>query len=360
MVAGARSLRWLVVVTLAMGCGGGDETLAPDGNSPDGPSGQDSGDPIDAPNLGLYGTCATIADQVGGSQWNSCEPGCDGTNPSYLYCDDFDDGQWAETDGDGYVRGQRVTTSPGTLPGNDGWSLTIYVPGEHQFGAAYGPNPEEVEGRRYARCGAQGVGRSDCAATSTYNDTTSKMMGQRGFPEDACYDEIFVRYYVKPLAGYVHGHEKSWVSLQDERRAGIWTGNFHHPFGSDELAWQPQGASETWRYQNMNGAPSPLVAGEWNFIELHYKLNTPGQPDGTIELWADACGADGRACTGTPTLKMQHTNVTMREAGDTGRICSLWYENWSNNPSVGEKYYDQLVVATAGPIGFCSSCTAAR
>lgn len=328
----------------------------PDGSTPDGSAPDVSPRPDASPGA-LYGYCDRLEDQPGG-RWNSCEPGCDGSNPDYLYCDDFEDGQWAEVDCDGYFMGTREYVGHyADLPGNDQWCLTIYVPGEHQFGAAYEGNPAEVRGQAYGRCDGAGVGGTNCAVTSTNNSGTTKMMGSREFPDRACHDEVYIRFYVKPLAGYVHGHEKSWVSFQDDRRAGIWTGNIHHPFGSDALAWQPVGSGETdWRYQNMNGDETPLVAGEWNFVEIHYRLNTPGVADGTVEMWVDNCGPEGDRCTGTPTLKMQYHDMMMRAAGDNGQICGLWYENWSNASSVGEKYYDQLVVATAGPIGFCESC----
>lgn len=363
-----KNLIWLTALGVACdggaelvpdsGSTGADASSGDDGGVRDGAGGHDAVVRFDGGAPGaLYGYCDSIDDQPGGA-WNSCEPGCDGSNPGYLHCDDFDDGQWAALDGDGYFQGERVYIGdPFAHPDNDGWSLSIYVPAEHQFGAAYGPNPAETMGSAYGRCGGAGVGRSECAVTSTFNDGTTKMMGYHRFPDDRCYDELYIRYYVKPLEGYVHGHEKSWVSIQDERRDGIWTGNFHHPFGSDELAWQPAGDVDVWRYQNM-GEHTPLADGQWNFVEIHYRLNTPGVADGVIEMWVDQCGADGMACAGAPSLKMRHEDVMMRRAGDEGLICSLWYENWSNEPSSGEKYYDQLVVATEGPIGFCTSCTA--
>ena len=183
------------------------------------------------------------------------------------------------------------------------------------------------------------------------------MMGRHEFPGGACVDEFYLRYYVKPLAGYDHGHEKTWVTIQDAARSGIWTGNFQHRFGNDWIDWQGLSAAEPpFRSQNLISPPRPIVEGEWNFVEIHFKLNTPGVANGVIELWVDACGADGWGCTGSATRVMRYTDVTMRDAGDNGLVCALWFENWSNPASKGEKYYDQVIVSRTGPIGHCTSC----
>src|SRR5439155_17603430 len=81
-------------------------------------------------------------------------------------------------------------------------------------------------------------------------------------------------------------------------------------------------------------------------------LNTPGVANGVLEIWADNCGANGLGCTGTPTLRAQYTNVLWRLAGDNTQIGSIWLESWSNIPSIGEEYYDQIKVSKVGPIGF--------
>ena len=51
--------------------------------------------------------------------FNSTEPGCDGSDPNVLTCDDFEDGDWYVTDGD--------TAGGLANPDNDGWGGTIYA-----------------------------------------------------------------------------------------------------------------------------------------------------------------------------------------------------------------------------------------
>src|SRR5262249_19055181 len=99
------------------------------------------------------------------------------------------------------------------------------------------------------------------------------------------------------------------------------------------------------------GSNLSIVPGNWYFIELHLKLIASGSD--VVEMWMDNCGASGTACTGPPTLRMRHTNLTLRPSGDTNsQFHSIWLENWANPASVGEMFYDQIKVAKTGPIGF--------
>src|SRR5262249_29877736 len=111
-------------------------------------------------------------------------------------------------------------------------------------------------------------------------------------------------------------------------------------------------------YRRMNQPSGALSlaaqSGDWIFVEIHAKLNTPGQRDGVYELWMDDCGPDGQRCTGMPTLRAQHTNVQWRAPGDAAQIGSLWMENWANPGTVGTELYDQFKVSKR-PIEFIGS-----
>jgi hypothetical protein len=93
------------------------------------------------------------------------------------------------------------------------------------------------------------------------------------------------------------------------------------------------------------------MTGRWAYVEMHIKMNTPGQSNGIWELWLNDCGTDGR-CTGTPTLRARHTTVEWQGPNDNKQIRSIWFENWANPGSVGTELYDQIMVKTTGPIGF--------
>lgn len=101
--------------------------------------------------------------------------------------------------------------------------------------------------------------------------------------------------------------------------------------------------------QNMGPERSFLV-DEWNFLEFHILLNTVGMSDGVLEVWLDNCGTDGSACSGTPTKVIERTDVVWRDT--SMEMTTFWKENWSNPPSSGNSLIDNLVISTAGPIGF--------
>src|SRR5262245_34688266 len=89
--------------------------------------------------LGVFAyTTAAHADPY----FNSAEPGCDGTDPDVLLCDDFEDGDWF-FDGDA------------NLPENDGWNRMSLG---------------EVEGA--ARCGRAGAAGTSCAGMRTLHGGT--------------------------------------------------------------------------------------------------------------------------------------------------------------------------------------------
>src|SRR5712691_5901819 len=74
-------------------------------------------------------------------RFNSAEPGCDGSDPNILWCDDFEDGNWF------------VTPADRNNPLHGGWNGS-------PFG---GPDPQATG---FGRCGGLGVAGTNCAATS--------------------------------------------------------------------------------------------------------------------------------------------------------------------------------------------------
>lgn len=261
--------------------------------------------------------------------FNSAEPGCDGSDPSMLFCDDFEDRQWFATDCD---NGGPSSTE------NDGWCATIF----------YGPDPQ---GTNFGRCGGQGAGGTDCAAGTGPRKGTSGMMADHGLRNETRTDEIYVRYYVKLLSGFQWGHEKMLTFNESVGAGGIRWGVLNSYFGGGVSAFITP-YEDKWRFQNQ-GNELRISVGSWYMLELHIKLNTPGVPNGVYELWLDDCGPNGTSCPASSTLRSRHTDMTFRGSGDNGRIGALWFEAWANAPSVGESYLDQIVVSTRriGPMG---------
>jgi len=264
----------------------------------------------------------------------SAERGCDGSDPSVVMCDDFEDGAWYRTNCDnGGV----------TDPANDGWCGNVFNP---------------IDPPAAAVCGSAGAVGTQCAATSGFKSGQigGQNMADHSFKNWDEYTEIYARYYYKAAPGYVWGWEKAMTWNQCcAGIGGIKWGNLHFPCNAaascapsfqlvaPELVMQGQNQGNTLEFQ----------PGRWYFIEIHVRLSTPvAQPDGVLEMWLDDCGTDGLQCTGTPTLRLRRTDVRYDRNSSLERIGSLWWENWANPPSVGTEYYDQIKVATVGPIGF--------
>lgn len=269
--------------------------------------------------------------------FNSFESGC-GTDPNVVLCDDFEDGDW-------YTKHCDAANSSGGLLQTDGWCGTIY----NNEGMAAGTT----------RCGGEGF-KSSCAATTrsmpSGNGGNFGNMGDHALSEPL--DEVWVRFYTKPLSGYRFGAEKM-LTFNDNNpgNGGIRWGNL-----SWNCAW---GSAQTTGVLTM-GFPSPMdvcqrqnvgndiiiQSGNWYFYQVHYRLSTAGLSDGIFELWVDNCGPTGTTCPATPTLRMRRTDVRNARTSASQHIRVLWFEAWSNPISQGERYWDQIKVSKVGPIGF--------
>src|SRR5688572_14431457 len=94
--------------------------------------------------LGMFAVTSALADPY----FNSSEPGCSGSDPNVLMCDDFEDGSWYVTDGD--------TAGGMANPDNDGWGGTIYA------------NP--ITPAKAIRCGAGVTPFGNCAADGGFHE----------------------------------------------------------------------------------------------------------------------------------------------------------------------------------------------
>lgn len=297
--------------------------------------------------------------------FNSSEPGCGGSDPSVLMCDDFEDGDWAQSNCDKPVGAGGIAYAP-----NDGWCMTIFyhnADGTTTDGTnGNGFNPAVVPG--YARCAGDGAGGTRCAATSAARTSpapsSQAMFGSHDL-NGGFYNEVYYRLYFKNLPGYVPGHEKMF-GLTTQAGTNYLLQMSYNPFGSNvpsSISMQNQDINPgSWQSQNQGNALA-LVNDHWYYIEQHVKLNTLGQSDGVYEMWLDDCGTTGTQCVGPGTLRARYPNMIYKTANDVdpnARIGAFWLENWSNAGSVGETYYDQLVVATRriGPMGVAAAADA--
>lgn len=263
--------------------------------------------------------------------FNSSEPGCDGSDPNVLWCDDFEDGDWALT-----------YSSP--TDANDGWNMTPYSPGcvgGCSAGQALVGTPTKG-----AKCGMAGVANTNCTASSGVRSGNDQapFMGDHNFNGQQSVDELYFRYYLKDLPGSTIGQEKMLsVNTCCAGIGGIkFANHFTWPGGRIiQVTVVPEDANRELNISDVGA----LTIGHWWYIEYHLKLNTPGASNGVWEAWVNDCGANGTDCSGSPTLRARHTNVKWRNAGDNSQMGSLWLENYANPGGTGETYYDQIKVS---------------
>ena len=275
--------------------------------------------------------------------YNSSEPGCDGSDPNILWCDDFEDGDWAQT------------YSSTALESNDGWVMNQYGPGCN--GGCTDGVPLVGSPAKGVKCGMAGVAGTNCAASSGMRSGSAgqpPFMGDHNFVDQQSVDELYFRYYLKDLPGSVIGQEKMLsVNTCCAGIGGIKFAN-HFTWPGSRIIQVTVVPEDVNRQLNISNIGS-LTIGRWWYIEYHIKLNTPGASDGIWEAWINDCGVDGTSCSGSPTLRARHTNVKWRNAGDNSKMGSLWLENWANPGGSGETHYDQIKVSKIGPIGFTKS-----
>ncbi|MDO8742198.1 MAG: LamG-like jellyroll fold domain-containing protein, partial [bacterium] len=283
-------------------------------------------------------TQASVPVSSAGQYFNSSEPMCNGTDPSVLFCDDFEDGDW-------YVTNELNGGGGRFNPINDGWLGNTFAP---------------LDSQGYGRCGLLGSAGTNCTSTSG-NRSGALAEGFHYFaPSETVYDEIYHRFYVKFSPGYKFGHEKLVFYQQSdsggstEQVAVLMT-----PFGNntfDYTVMLPDIRAGQNQGNNLN-----FIPGHWYYMEVHIRLDSPmGAGNGLIETWADDCGIDGKGCTGPGTLRQVYAG-NIRPSANKG-LGVIWQENWSNSSTmtaVGEVYNDQVIARTTriGPMAVSGTPT---
>lgn len=260
---------------------------------------------------------------------NSAESQCNGSDPTILMCDDYEDGDWWVTNAD--TGGGRDNVA------NDGWAGTIFA--------------TDPLGQNGARCGNAGAVGTNCTATSGQRDSSTGSNGLRGHhtlgpTTTTYYDEIYHREYFKVSAAYDFGHEK-WT-FYERSNSSIQHGLTQTPFGNNYFDFAIQSGSDgtsgcvSKRCAQNQGVNITITPEHWYYMETHIKLST-----GLVEFWQDDCGTSGLECTGSGTLRLRHTGIVFSQAASL--CCDFHQENWcptSGSTCAGEVYRDQTVVAT--------------
>jgi hypothetical protein len=280
--------------------------------------------------------------------FNSTEPGCNGSDPNVLMCDDFEDGDWYVLDAD--------TSGGGANAANDGWHGSIYA------------NP--ITPAKAIRCGAGVTPFGACAADGgTHRGEGGRNMAQHYLKTATCgsdgsqfcgVNELYVRWYAKWDAGYKFGAEK---------HMNITTRDGDIAFTNIQLNCGAGEASSTARphlqviHGSLNerdycgaqnqGKGITIQSGRWYFFELHVRVGG----NALLEMWINDCGITGTSCGAAPVLRTRLTGKLPGNSNGT-QIQTLWLENWANPPSVGNgPLWDSLKASRVGPIGFASAAS---
>ncbi len=269
---------------------------------------------------------------------NSAESQCDGSDPTIMMCDDYEDGSWFVTNADSGGRND---------PQNDGWAGTIYF--------------VDPLGLNFARCGAKGAAGTNCTSTTGYRNTKPALGSGQGHhmlgPTTPTYpNEIYHREYIKFSPGYVFGHEK--VTFYERSNSSVQHGLTQTPFGSSEIDFATQSGSGCpgGRCKQNQGVNISFIPGNWYYMETHLVLGNGS--NGRVEIWIDDCGTNGLGCTGPGTLRLSHSNLSFTKWSQG--CCDVHQENWCPSDATppnagscaGEVHRDQTVFATRriGPI----------
>ena len=198
-------------------------------------------------------------------------------------------GTMGPQDGRGTLDGRRLDDLPAP-PGGHGDALRIRF------------NPDGLDPRAYeARFGAR------------YHQTTDRM----GLDPDGLHDVYFrYRVYVPDdfgcddVGGKLPGLAGN-PRASEHPGSGSGGGDYHEDAWSGRLMWRSNCAVNGYfyvyrvgshrmedtrradgRYVGMgplltlpDGSPNRLRTGEWNTFEIRYRMNTPNQVDGTIDVW---------------------------------------------------------------------------
>lgn len=302
---------------------------------------------------------------------------CNGSDPSIVFCDGFEDGTFIV---DEPTRGG---------PASDYWAKGVWhTPFPDQFGRNFAECVGATRDPNRANFGAAGT-----RCTATMDWVTTRSHGQDGAhwiiaqpgnpsqPRAVGTNNYYIRLYFKESgvtstrcpggtncpAFVQHGSNGyKAVEVNHNRETGGIDGavlgtlfatdnglNGMFAFGMNCF---PNVSTNQLVQNQGNNFNHKLHRDEWIYIEQHVSQSAT---NGTVELWANACGRDGTQCTGTPTLRTRYTGlntVSNCGPGTTGQKVRAVWNNWWNTSVSGEIQFDEYVVRDGevldSPIGF--------
>ncbi len=166
--------------------------------------------------------------------------------------------------------------------------------------------------------------------------------------------EFYVRQYVKHSSNFVFSATADkWLYLSDPAHslrtftllADQWGTRIPRALFSDGAGgWGSP--PNVYADENMNGSPQ-LQVGQWQCVEYHVKSNTPGNVDGTYELWID--GTQTASYVGNVNFGVGGYGFTTY--GTSGFWNCVNYPNTPCSEPASQhpdqyRWYDNIVVST--------------
>jgi len=210
-------------------------------------------------------------------------------------------------DGDPEQTTNRVTSDTSTYIGTSGASLKIMYP----------------------------IGKSDSKPSGA--QWQSPLPGTAGSRKEA-----WVSYWVKPGATHDFGLGGKLPGLggavQNSSEEIEWSGKLMWrkvgtvPAGLEFYMHAPGSPEETSYLWNYNGTHAQLTKGQWNHIQIHYKLNTPGKADGVMEGWLNG------------VLRGRVTNFKFLNSGESAGIDYFFFSTfYGGNDTYAPKTANQYM-----------------
>ncbi len=282
--------------------------------------------------------------------YNSSEPGCDGSDPNVVFCEDFEvSGEANFPDGHWYGENCDVANDNGGIGAQTkGWCGSIYAEPITPDGAGV--------------CGPGTTPFGDCVGTAgTKTDTSARNMALRHLKTPVCgasgseqcgVDTLYVRWYAKWLEGYQFGAEKHLAFTTDT--ADIAFGNVQLNCGAGRASPDATPYIQIIHGEDLCQSPnvSDIVinSGRWYFFEMRV---TAHPTDGVVQLWINDCGPAGTTCGDAPILRTELMEIELPGNVNGDQIETIWLESWANPISTGTgPYWDNLRASLVGPIGF--------
>jgi len=257
---------------------------------------------------------AGVVSQADCSDWQS-------NNPSWLWCDDFEDQSQMSSNYYEYDQGNG----------------TFAVSSEDSFAGGNSLRAGFVQGQASAGHLMRNFGRNPIGTQSHQNED---------------FQEVYWRYYVKMEDGFQGVPDKfsrgivfAGPSWQQASIGHVWRSATEDHLvidpvsgvdSSNNLVTTRWNDFDNFDWLGNRAGTTSLEAGKWYCLEAQMKLNTSGQADGALRVWLDGA------------LEVEGVDLNWQGTWDEYGINSVFVSNYFNggSPTDQARFMDSFVIST--------------